>query len=208
VPTYTNAEALRERSLPSVLSQTHENLEVIVVGDAAGPDVEEAVRTFDDPRIRWRNREVRGPYPERLDLLWMVCGVAPWNDALELAGGRWIAPFADDDALRPDAIASVLAEARRRRLELCYGALDMHERDGTVTRLGGFPPALHVTGLQGSVFHGSLRFLQHQMTDALFGVPSDWSLVRRMLRIGVRIGFLDQVVSDYYPSYRAAAEAR
>ena|SRR5215212_948994 len=51
--------------------------------------------------------------------------------------------------------------------------------------------------------HGSLRLLQHQLIDALFGVPSDWSLVRRMLRIG----YLDQVVCDFYPSYRAAAEA-
>jgi hypothetical protein len=190
-----------------VLAPPHEHLEVIVVGDAAGPEVEAAVLGFDDPRIRWRNREVRGPYPERVDLLWMVSGVPPLNDAFEMARGRWIAPFADDDALRADAIASVLAEARARRLELCYGALDMHERDGRVTRVGGFPPALYRTGLQGSVFHGSLRFLQHQLTDALFGVPSDWSLVRRMLRIGVRIGYLDQVVCDYYPSYRAAAEA-
>ena len=168
---------------------------------------EEVMRGFDDPRVRWRNREVRGPYPEERELLWLVSGVPPWNDALELARGRWIAPFSDDDALRPDAIASVLESARARRLELCYGALEMHERDGGVRRLGEFPPAPYAMGLQGSVFHGSLRFLRHQPTDALFGVPSDWSLVRRMLRIGVRIGYLDQVVCDYYPSYRAAAEA-
>jgi hypothetical protein len=207
IPTYSNAEGLRERSLPSVLAQTHGNLELIVVGDAAVPDVEEVVRGFDDPRVRWRNREVRGPYPDERELLWLVSGVPPWNDALELARGRWIAPFSDDDALRPDAIGSVLESARSRRLELCYGALEMHEREGGVRRLGEFPPAPYAMGLQGSVFHGSLRFLQHQLIDALFGVPSDWSLVRRMLRIGVRIGYLDQVVCDYYPSYRAAAEA-
>src|SRR5436190_183929 len=122
IPTYSNAEGLRERSLPSVLAQSHGHLEVVVVGDAAVPEVEDAVRSFDDPRVHWRNREVRGPYPEERELLWLVSGVPPWN-------------------------------------------------------------------------------------DALFGVPSDWSLVRRMLRIGVRIGYLDQVVCDYYPSYRAAAEA-
>src|SRR5436190_1070798 len=150
IPTYSNAEGLRERSLPSVLAQSHGHLEVVVVGDAAVPEVEDAVRSFDDPRVHWRNREVRGPYPEERELLWL---------------------------------------------------------DSGVRRLGEFPPAPYAMGLQGSVFHGSLRFLQHQLTDALFGVPSDWSLVRRMLRIGVRIGYLDQVVCDYYPSYRAAAEA-
>ena len=29
---------------------------------------------------------------------------------------------------------------------------------------------------------------------------------RRMLHAGVRVGFLDQVVADYYPSYRQAPD--
>jgi hypothetical protein len=202
LPTYDNVEGLARRALPSALAQTHANLEIVIVGDAAEPDVADAVASFGDSRIRWMNRTIRGPYPEEKELQWLTSGVPPFNDALELARGRWISPFADDDALRPDAIASVLAAARERRLELCYGTLEMHHRDGQRTKLGTFPPAPHEFGLQGGIFHSALRFLRHQPIDALFSVPSDWSLTRRMMRIGVRIGHLDHVVCDYHPSYR------
>jgi hypothetical protein len=202
LPTYDNVEGLARRALPSVLAQTHANLEVVIVGDAAGPEVADTVASFGDSRIRWVNRTIRGPYPEEKELQWLISGVPPFNDALELARGTWISPFADDDALRPDAVASVLAAARERRLELCYGTLEMHHRDGRRSKLGTFPPAPHEFGLQGSIFHSGLRFLRHQPIDALFSVPSDWSLTRRMMRIGVRIGHLDHVVCDYHPSYR------
>src|SRR3954453_8600827 len=111
IPSYSNAEGLRERSLPSVLAQSHGHLEVVVVGDAAVPEVEDGVRRFHDPRVHWRNREVRGPYPEERELLWLVSGVPPWNDALELARGRWIAPVSGEDAPRPGALRPVLAAA-------------------------------------------------------------------------------------------------
>ncbi len=35
IPTYDNHELLRERAIPSVLAQTHQNVEIVVVGDAA-----------------------------------------------------------------------------------------------------------------------------------------------------------------------------
>ena len=62
IPTYTNTNLLVERSLPAVLGQTYERLEVLVVGDGAGPEVEQAVKRIGDARIRYVNLTHRGPY--------------------------------------------------------------------------------------------------------------------------------------------------
>jgi hypothetical protein len=35
---------------------------------------------------------------------------------------------------------------------------------------------------------------------AALGTPGDWFLLERMLRAGVRFGYVDQLVFDYYPS--------
>ena len=43
ITTYSNAEGLAERSISSVLAQTYDNVEVLVIGDAASPEVEAAV---------------------------------------------------------------------------------------------------------------------------------------------------------------------
>ena len=39
-----------------------------------------------------------------------------------------------------------------------------------------------------------------QPTDWMFGIPNDWSLGERMLRIGVRFAMLEETVVDTYPS--------
>jgi hypothetical protein len=64
IPTFDRARLLVERSIPSVLAQTYQNFEVIVVGDAASDRVREAVEGFGDERIRFTNLDYRGPYPD------------------------------------------------------------------------------------------------------------------------------------------------
>jgi len=87
VPTYTSYESLRDVALPSILGQTYSNVEVIVVGDAAPPETEEAIAALGDDRVRYSNRTYRGPYPEDPEQRWRVAGGPPFNDAVSCASG-------------------------------------------------------------------------------------------------------------------------
>jgi len=198
IPTYTNSELLRERSIPSVLAQTYSNFEIVVVGDCAPAETAQALESFDDPRIVYENLTIRGPYPEDAFSRWNVSGSIPFNAAVQRARGRWIAPFADDDALRPHALEKVLETVQRERFDVCYGVVNCILDDGREFELGEFPPRHGGFTLQGSLYHAGLRFIEHQLEAALFGIPNDWSLVRRMLLAGARFGFVDEVVADYY----------
>jgi hypothetical protein len=200
IPTYTNAEYLANRSIPSVLAQTYENFELLVIGDAATPEVEEAARSFDDPRVRFENLPLRGPYPSDRERMWFVAGAAPANEALRVARGHWLAPQDDDDAFTPDHLQVLLDDARSRRLELSYGLIRRIAPDGSGEILGAWPPEAYNFGLQSVLFHRGLRMFQFETADALFGNPGDWAWVRRMLRVGVRIGRIDVPVVDYFPA--------
>ena len=60
VPTYKRP-ALLGRAVRSILDQSLQDFEVIVVDDASGDDTEEAVAAFSDPRVRYvRHEENRG----------------------------------------------------------------------------------------------------------------------------------------------------
>jgi hypothetical protein len=207
VPTYDNHTGLRERGIPSVLAQTYRNFELLVVGDRAPEETGRVVAQFADQRIRYKNLSVRGPYPEDRHQRWLMAGSAPFNAALPLAGGRWLAPFADDDAMRPDALETMVATVKRERHELCYGLLCVHGEDDSESLLGEFPPALHRFGMQGGIYHSGLRFFDHRLSNYLFGLPNDWATTRSMMQAGVRMGFVEQVVCDYYPSYRGREES-
>jgi hypothetical protein len=73
-------------------------------------------------------------------------------------------------------------------------------RDGTTFDIGVFPPEFGQFGWQAAIFHGGLRFFEMELADALFDAPGDWSLCRRMLRAGVRFGWIDEIVVDHYES--------
>jgi Glycosyl transferase family 2 len=200
VSTYNRFALLRERALPSVLSQTYEHYECIVVGDGADPEAAEVVNSFQDSRLRFVNLPYRGPYPTNPSDAWLVGGTTPFNTALALAAGRWIGAVNDDDSLRPRYIESLLELARRERSEVVYGKLQLHDPASSGRLLGRFPPEQGQWGLQSSLVHSGLRYLPLHSTDWLFEIPHDWSLAERMLRIGVRFAMLDEIVTDYYPS--------
>lgn len=200
LPTYNRWEKLRDVALPSMLTQTHANIEVIVVGDSAPPETAAAIEAVGDDRVRYYNRPVRGPYPEDKSIRWYMLGSPPYNDALPMVRGRWIAAMADDDAVRPDFVETLLAGAREGHYENCYGRYRVHYRSGEALELGSFPPRKGEFVTQAAIYHSGLRFFQMSLADPLFEEPNDWALCRRMVEAGVRYGMIDAVVCDKHES--------
>ena len=188
------------RALESVLAQTHEHLEVLVVGDAAGREVADAVAAVGDPRVMYANltqRIVAHPDPERHRL---VGSTMARNEATRRAQGEWILHFDDDDTLRPDAVASLLELARETRAEVVYGGYVDHRPQEADREYVVFPPTAYEFGWQGALMHRGLRFFERELVAAHLEIPGDIYLLRRMLRAGVRFAMLDRVVYDYFPS--------
>ncbi|MBN1530833.1 MAG: glycosyltransferase family 2 protein [Thermoleophilaceae bacterium] len=200
IPTYRNVEAVRSVSLPSALAQTHQNIEVLVVGDAAPEETAAAVAACGDERVRFENLPLRGPYPDDTERAWLLAGTPPFNAGVALARGAWIAPLGDDDSMAPRHVETLLGAALERRLELVYSRLTVHLLDGTTKLAGEFPPRLGEFGLQSALYLSGLSFMELNLQDELFGEPNDWSLCRRMLRAGVRMGMVDEATVDYHPS--------
>jgi LPS sulfotransferase NodH len=200
VPTRGRTQLLTERALPSLLAQTHANLEILVVGDAAAPELEQAVLALGDPRIRYANLSQRisaHPDPRRH---WLVGSTMARNEAARRASGRWLLHFDDDDHLRPDTVASLLRVAREQRAEVAYGGFEEHHPDGAGSTGLGFPPRLGCFSWAGALVHTGLRFFERELIAAHLELPGDMYTLERMLRAGVRFALLDEVVLDYFPS--------
>ena len=201
LPTTQRLDTLLGRSLPSVLAQTHRNLEVLVVGDAVDDAYLQAVRDVGDDRVRVLRTTYRVPYddPHRR---WLGGSVLPRNLAYEAARGRWLADLDDDDALRPDAVERLLDRARRDRLEVVYGRALVHHPDGSALPIGEFPPVLGQFNFQGSLVHSGLRWFARELACAVTDVPNDWERVDRMLRAGARVGMVPEITAELWPSHQ------
>jgi len=195
---------LLTRALPSLLRQSHTNLEVLVVGDHLLPDVHRQIRALEDPRVHYRNlaqRLVAHPDPH---LHRLVGSTMARNEAARLATGRWLVHFDDDDELRPDAIARLLAFARSEEAEVCYGSFEYQATDGgggSVVRCP-FPPETERFAWPAAIMHAGLGFFERELLAAHLELPGDIYMLVRMLRAGVRFAMLDEVVLDYFPASR------
>ncbi|MBA7607243.1 hypothetical protein ES703_14401 [subsurface metagenome] len=85
IPTYNRAHLIG-RSIRSVLDQTYQDFELIVVDDGSSDNTEEIVRNFDDRRIRYIRREENSGSP-----------VVPTNEGIKAARGKYIAVQDSDD---------------------------------------------------------------------------------------------------------------
>jgi glycosyltransferase involved in cell wall biosynthesis len=206
IPTYNRPESLRDVALPSILGQTYPNVEVIVIGDGASPETAEAVAAVDDPRVTYFNRPYRGPYEEK-EATWLAPGTPAYNEGLFRARGRWIAAMADDDAVRPEHTRTLVDAAQEHGYEACYGAVLVHLEDGHELELGDFPPRPGSMALQATVYHSGLaRFIHSELIDTLFDESNDWSKIRRMMRLGIYIGMVDEIVTDKVETNRTLAD--
>lgn len=194
------AATLLERALPSVLSQTHANLEVLVVGDGVGPELVAAVAALGEPRVSFTNLTQRITAHADPRRHWLVGSTMARNEATRASRGSWLLHFDDDDHLRPDAIAALLETAREQRAEVAYGAVEEHHPDGTRLTLSGFPPRLGTFSWAGALVHGGLRFFERELIAAHLGLPGDVYMLERTLRAGVRFASTAQPVLDYFPS--------
>ena len=200
IPTVGRPDTLREVALPSILGQSYERLEVIVVGDHVSPLTERAIASIGDQRVRFHNLSQRfSPRRERVKQWWGVADAMPRNEGYRLARGHWIGTSDDDDEMRPGAIERLLAAAREHRAELAYGRFHLDNEHGGED-VGDFPPRAGRFGFATSLRHRAISFFELQLFAADLGEVGDAVMLEAMLRVGVRFAMIPDVIFDYHPS--------
>jgi hypothetical protein len=200
IATFNASDLLIDRAIASVQAQSYEHWEIVVVGDGCTDDTAARVEDLRDPRIRFVNLPFRTVYPESPTDRWLVSGAVPYNRAVELCRGPWIAPLDDDDEFLPKHIEILLELALERRAELVYGTLEQITDLDVERHLVSFPPELGRVGMQATLQLRSLDFFECDRSSWVVGEPVDWNVLRRMRDAGVIMAATNEVVARYYPS--------
>lgn len=208
IATYNRGPLVAERALASAIRQTHKNLEIIVVGDCCDAATEAAVRSVDDPRVRFVNLPERGRYPDDPELRWMVAGSIPMAHGVAIAQGDWIAPLDDDDEFTDDHVEVLLEACLSRRLDFAYGAADMEDGEGRWGVRGGWPLRRGVVCHSAVLYSRRLAPLRHDVESWRLDDPADWNLWSRFQETGARIGYVDRVVARHYAERRGVPVKR
>jgi glycosyltransferase involved in cell wall biosynthesis len=105
MPTFNRAHII-SRAIKSVLDQTYNHFELIIIDDNSPDNTKEVIGSFKDPRIRYHNRtKYHGTIGEGV--------LAAKNRGFDLAKGSVIGEVDDDDELLPIAIETAINELKR-----------------------------------------------------------------------------------------------
>jgi len=96
IPTYNRSEVLRI-TIDTVLWQSEQNFELIIVGDGCTDDTEAVLRSIGDARIRWHNLPANSGHQS-----------APNNAGFALSRGKYIAQLGHDDIWHPEHLRTLL----------------------------------------------------------------------------------------------------
>ncbi len=120
VPVY-NKEPYIQRSINSVLNQTFQDFELIIVCDPSTDNSNAEVEKFTDHRIRVFHRDQPGPG-----------GYAARNLAISKANGKWIVFLDADDMYYPEHLKSFWALSKKYPNEKLLASAKMIDENGDV----------------------------------------------------------------------------
>lgn len=119
IPNY-NTEGYIENCIKSVLNQTYQDFEIIMVDDCSTDNSLQIVSEINDSRIRiYRNETNSGPSYSR-------------NKAIQLATGTYIAILDSDDWWEPNRLESMVGFAREKGADMVFDNL-LYIRDNEDT---------------------------------------------------------------------------
>ena len=188
VCTWNRSRLLTQRCIPSVLGQTWEHLELIVVGDGCTDDTEEQVARIGDKRLTFVNQTERGTYPRDPERRWMVAGTHAINLARRMAKGDYVTQLDDDDEYTPDRLEKLVRFAVEGQVDFVWHPFWTEAADGAWL-LNEAKEFASGQLTNGSVFYRSwFTKVEADVNAHRLLEPGDWNRYRRIRFINPVLG--------------------
>lgn len=185
ITTFDRAEYIAD-SIKSVLRQTCQDFEIIVMDDGSTDHTAEVVASLDDGRIRYIREERSGIPVLR-------------NKALDVSRGRYTAIHDDDDIMLPWSLESRLRALQPGLTGSYGGAFDFDNASGVMQLFPGREAELSSIAEGGKVFYHATLLVETEALRAVrydesFPSGSDFNLALRMMKVGFKLAHCGDVV--------------
>ena len=207
IPTYNHAQFLR-KALRSVLEQSFQDWEAVVVNNYSEDDTAEIVSSFDDPRIRlvdFRNNGIIA---------------ASRNRGIGLSLGEYVAFLDSDDIWYPDKLLRCIEKLRKGYDVVCHG--ENWTEKGVPFRKMFYGPA-EATSYEALLNDGNclstsaivarksvLENAGNFSEDPEIVTVEDYDLWLRLAERKCRFGFVEEILGEYtiHPGNQSKAVLR
>ena len=205
IATYNRSSILINRTIPSILKQTYNNYEIIIVGDHCIDDTPQLIKKLACSKVIFYDLPKRGKYPKDIKERWFVQGTKPRNKGMDLAKGDWFVFISDDDILYPNHLETLVRAAIELNVEFISGTYEtvkngkkeivkpiLFTQNGKKSFIGGMQTWMYRSYLK------CFKWNIHSWRKS-WNRPVDYDLQLRFLRSGVKMGYIEDIVSSNPP---------
>lgn len=194
ISTYQRPDRLK-KAIKSVLSQSYQDFEIIVVDDRSKDTTKAVIEAFGDPRIHFIELSRH-----------FGCDTKPKNEGIKASKGEYIAFLDDDNEYRPDHLAILLKEITQNdKLDIVYGDRWLVDETNRIS------PQLGIARDHDPVFLMQRNYIDTSdalvKRQALFDIGGfderykkyiDWNLWVRMDKYGKRFKHVSMILTNYH----------
>jgi glycosyltransferase involved in cell wall biosynthesis len=204
IPTFNHAKLLR-RALDSVVAQTFDNWEAIVINNFSTDETIEVVESFDDNRIKLINFKNNGVI------------AASRNQGIKHAQGKYIAFLDSDDSWYSEKLRKCVEYANQGAKFICHGELWIN-RDLS-TREIMYGPANRATYLnllfRGNCISTSATCIETALLRSVEGfdesteiiTAEDYDLWMRLAATNPKTVFIPEILGEFHRLSDSASSA-
>ncbi len=194
ITTFNRAHLL-QRAMSSVLNQTHQNFELIVVDDGSTDATPSVIASVRDPRLVYLRRTTSSQYAN-----------VPRNQALRIARGDYIAYLDDDDEFLPDHLRRLVrALAALPDAEIAYCDREFRSNEGLGEDVGqdgvdfDRDAVMRSNAIQaGDILHAKDAAFRIGGWNPELRRNGAWDFVTRLARSGSQFIHVPEVLTRYH----------
>ena len=181
-----NAAATLEETIKSVLAQTYENLEYVIVDGGSTDGTLDILKRYQNPKITWKSEPDKGIYDAM-------------NKGIKMAKGEWIYFLgADDTFYNLQVLADIFSDQNNEGYDLLYGNVYAHALkrtyDGEFSRERIlFQNISHQAIFYKKKIHGIVGYYNDQ-----YKTFADWNLnIECFFHPEIKIKYIDIIVANF-----------
>jgi cellulose synthase/poly-beta-1,6-N-acetylglucosamine synthase-like glycosyltransferase len=216
-PTLFNRNDLLEKTIESVLNQSYQNWEMLIIGDGCEPNpsykfaseklAQELVK--EDCRIVFTRTNHRGVYPLKGLDRWNIAGKDPLNFGLALANSPIVCRIDDDDVWHTNHLETIVSKYHEIKGDGVIFTQPQYD-DGELVFEGEYSfnmlPQTNVTFTCTVAYCGkAIELLRY---DHQCKIPGDWHTMKRMFEANIPFYKINKVTSSHRREAHSRGEIR
>ena len=119
IPVFNGIDYIQD-SINSVLSQSYENFELLIVDNCSTDDTQSIIKAYDDERIRFESNNSN------------IGAINNFTKCVELAVGEYFVLLPHDDILLPGALLEFVNTMKNKNVGFVYSAMQVIDKNGNL----------------------------------------------------------------------------